>query len=461
MSWKRSSRSSLWTPSRRDFLRIGGIGAVGLVAAACGGPSVGGENVGPAAATGTDWSKITPASEITWWSNHPGKSKEMEESFIAAFNREHPDIRVNLVTAGANYDEVAQRYQAAAGTKDLPDLVIASDVYWFRYFVNGQVMPLDDIFRFLDADTGDFVSTLYDDYSYQGSHWAAPYARSTPLFYYNKAHWAAAGLPDRGPATWDELAEWAPALRKVVPAEGAPLGLSLGPSWSAWWFSNILWGRGGAYSNEWEVTLSTPEAIEAGNFVRDMYKGPNAFASVASDNYTSDFAAGLYGAILGSTGSLSGLLSSASFELGAAYLPDGPVPGRNVPTGGTGLAITASRTPEQQLAAAMFLKFLTNSENTAKFSAGTGYMPVRTSAIDGATMNAIYKEKPQYRVSVNQLQEKTRSQDYVRVFVPGGDQILTDGIERFALEGASAEAVWPPVTTRLQTAFKENVEPYL
>jgi len=29
-----------------------------------------------------------------------------------------------------------------------------------------------------------------------------PYARSTPLFYYNKDHYAAAGLPDRAPETW-------------------------------------------------------------------------------------------------------------------------------------------------------------------------------------------------------------------------------------------------------------------
>ena len=29
----------------------------------------------------------------------------------------------------------------------------------------------------------------------------------------------------------------------------------------------------------------------------------------------------------------------------------------------------------------MFLKFLTNAENTAYFSSNTGYMPVRTSAL--------------------------------------------------------------------------------
>ncbi len=48
-----------------------------------------------------------------------------------------------------------------------------------------------------------------------------PFARSTPLFYYNKKHWTAAGLPDRGPNTWDELAQWAPKLKA---ANGGSVG---------------------------------------------------------------------------------------------------------------------------------------------------------------------------------------------------------------------------------------------
>ena len=125
-----------------------------------------------------------------------------------------PTSRSSSSPAGANYDEIAQRFQAASSTDNLPDLVIASDVWWFRYFINGQIMPLDKVFAHLGVDTGDFVPTLYGDYEFEGQHWAAPYARSTPLFYYNKDLWAKAGLPDRGPKDWAELESWARAAAR-------------------------------------------------------------------------------------------------------------------------------------------------------------------------------------------------------------------------------------------------------
>ncbi|GAA4417200.1 ABC transporter substrate-binding protein [Georgenia halophila] len=456
---RRVPGAALRLPSRRNVLALGGIGIAGGLIAACGGPALGGADAPEEPAASTDWSGVEPATEITFWSNHPGNTKELEEEYIAAFEEEH-GISVRLVTAGANYDEVAQRFQAAAGTDEIPELVIASDVWWFRYMVNGQIIPVDDVFSHLEVDTADYVETLYSDYVYSGQHFAAPYARSTPLFYYNKDLWSQAGLPDRGPQTWEELQEWSTALRDVVPADGAPLGNGIGPSWSAWWFSNIIWGQGGAMSEEWDVTLDTPEALTAGNFVRDMYNGENAFASFGSDT-NADFAGGLYASMIASTGSLAGLLEAAPFELGTAYLPDGPVSGPNVPTGGTGVAVAADKTPEQQLAAAMFLKFLTATDNTARFSQTTGYMPVRTSAIEGDIMSALYEETPQFLTSVNQLQEKTRTQDYVRVFTPGGDQILTDGLERIVLNGDSAEDVFPNVTSELERAYADNVEPYL
>lgn len=447
-------------PRRRTFaaLALGAVGALGLTA--CTTPTIAsGEAAATSAPDAVDWSSVEPASEITWWSNHPGASKAVEEELIARFEAEHPEISVKLVTAGASYDEVAQRFQAASQTSELPDLVISSDVWWFRYHLNDQIMPLDDVFEHLDADADDFVPALYGDYEYDGQHWAAPYARSTPLFYYNKEKWAAAGLPDRGPETWDEMQEWSAALAGQVPADSKPLGLSTGPSWAAWWFENMIWGAGGQYSDEWTTTLDTPEAVAGGQFLQDLFHGDQAYATVSEDS-AADFSAGVVAATIGSTGSLKGILDAATFDVGTAYLPDG-AQGSGTPTGGTGLAIPSSRSPEQQLAAAMFLQFLTGTEQTAYFSQNTGYMPVRTSAVESDSMTAVYEATPQFRTAVDQLADKARSQDWIRVFVPGADQILTEGIEQVVLRGEDPETAWRSITPKLETAYRENVEPYL
>lgn len=432
-----------------------------LALTACGGPSTAASGSEASESTdSTDWSTVEPASEITWWSNHPGQSQAVEEQLIADFEAENPDIKVNLVTAGANYDEVAQRFQAASQTEEKPDLVIASDVWWFRYHLNDQIMPLDDVFEHLDADAEDLQPGLYGDYEYDGQHWAAPYARSTPLFYYNKTMWQAAGLPDQGPETWEQLQEWSTALEAQVPAEGSPFGLSLGTSWSAWWFENMIWGAGGQYSDEFDVTLDSEEALAGGEFLRGLFHGDDAIATVSADDAMTDFASGLIASTIGSTGSLKGALDAATFEVGTAYLPDGPA-GGGTPTGGTGLAISSSSTPEEQLASAMFLEFLTNTENTATFSQATGYMPVRTSAVESDTMKAVYEQFPQFRTAVDQLAEKARPQDYIRVFVPGADALLTDALEQIVLEGTDPAVAFESVTPQIETAYEENVEPYL
>ncbi len=441
--------------NRRQLLQLTAMFGGAAALAACGGPAVSSDVSGGAATeAATDWASVTPAKEITWWSNHPGASKPVEEALIKRFTEES-GITVNLVTAGADYDEVAQKFQAATGTDNGPDVVVASDVWWFRYMINGQILPMDQLADHLEFDTADFNETLYGDYLFKDSHWAVPYARSTPLFYYNKDAWAAAGLPDRAPKTWDEFTEWAP---KLASGSLTPLGLGKGTSWAAWWFYNFLWGRGGSYSDEWTMTLDTPEAVDAAKFVQSMIFDDKIATIAATDN-VADFGAGLTGCTIGSTGSLTGILEAAKFEVGTGFLPEGPS-GPACPTGGTGIAINSDRSPEQQLAAGMFLKFLTSTESTAYFSSNTGYMPVRTSALESETMQEVYKTSPQFRTAVDQL-ETTRVQDWGRVFVPGGDKELTTALESIILQQADPAKAFATASTAIQRSYEQNVEPYL
>jgi sn-glycerol 3-phosphate transport system substrate-binding protein len=442
--------------SRRDLLRLAALLGGSAALAACGGPSL---SAGGGAAQGeTDWTGVQPASRITWWSNHPGTSIALEQEYIRRFQEQNPGITVELVTAGSTYDEIAQRFQAAAGTDNVPDLVGASDVWWFRYMINGQIIPLDGLAQHLEIDTADYNRTLYDDYAFEGQHWALPYARSTPLFYYNREVWQRAGLPDRAPQTWDEFAQWAPALAQVVGR--APLGLGGGTSWSAWWFCNIMWGRGGAYSDGWTVTLDRPETVEAAQYLRSMvHDRGSAYMASGEDGYVADFTSGVSAASIASTGSLTEILEQASFEVGTGFLPQGPA-GAACPTGGTGIAIAAARSPEQQLAAGMFLKFLTEPEQTAHFSAGTGYMPVRTSAAELPELTAVYAAQPQFRTAVDQL-ATTRVQDRARAFVPSGDQYLTTALERIMLQNEDPATVLAAAAAEIGTSFEQNVERYL
>src|SRR3954447_4626583 len=174
---------------RRRFLGLTGAVGVAAALAACGGPSTSDDAAATAATDDTDWSKVTPAAEITFWTSNPGSSQAVTQQIIDAFHTSQSDIKVNLVTAGANYEEIAQKFQSAQAGGGLPDLIVFSDVWWFRYKMLDSIIPLDGLIKAVGFDVEDYRKGLWADYTYDNAQWAVPWARSTPLFYYNKTHW--------------------------------------------------------------------------------------------------------------------------------------------------------------------------------------------------------------------------------------------------------------------------------
>src|SRR5258708_3632497 len=195
------------TLSRREFLAMAGLAAAGAGARCAG--------------MGGSVSIKSGNGPIAFWSNHPGQSTAVERELIARFQSQFRSLQVKLIDAGKDYDEVAQKFNAALIGTDVPDVVVLDDIWWFHFALSGVIAPLDDLFAHVGLATTDYVDTLLADYEFDGRHYALPYARSTPLFYYNKAVWHRAGLPDRGPLSWQEFDEWGPRLQRVGPARNS------------------------------------------------------------------------------------------------------------------------------------------------------------------------------------------------------------------------------------------------
>lgn len=388
---------------------------------------------------------------IEFWSNHPASSKAVEQSLIAKFEKANPNIKVKLTDAGKDYEEVAQKFNAALAGGSVPDVVVLSDVTWFNFALNNQLAPLDDLLKKADAKTEDFVPTLYDEYVFDGHHMAAPYSRSTPLFYYNKDMWAKAGLPDRGPKTWQEWNDdFAPKLKAANP-QVAPL--TVPNQYVDWYFQGMIWSLGGAYSKDWTMTMSEPASIAAGKFFQDQFS--RGFFR-ADNESTAPFVAGQAAAMLESTGSLQAVTKDGKINLGTAFLP-APEGTAGCPTGGAGLAIPA-KSPNQE-AAARFIAFLTSADSTLEFSQATGYMPTRTSALNSDAEKAFLKKNPNLTTAIRQLPH-TRKQDNARVFVPGGGLKLRAALEKVA-QGADVEATFKAVDEALSQIIDSQITPKL
>ena len=424
--------------TRRQLLQ-GLSASAGLLALAACAP------VGPAASTGSSEGAAPSAEPMTLvlWSSFSGKNAETEALLVDKFKEAHgSEVALDYQVQG-NYEETAQKVTAALQAQTAPDISLLSDVWWFKFYLNQVLVPVDDLAATENIDFTDYQDPLINEGLRMEKHWWMPFARSTPLFYYNKEKWAAAGLPDRGPETWDEFMEWAP---KLVEMEGDEMKVAAfshpdGASYIAWLFQGVAWQFGGRYSDpDFNMYLADEKTVAAGQFYKDTvheYK----WARPSKDIQT-DFINGLTAAMMASTGSMGGVKTNAQFEFGTAFLPKKDEFG--CCTGGAGLAILTSCPEEKRTAAMKYIGFASNPENTAFWAQNTGYMPVRKSAATGESMMAYYAEFPQFETAVKQL-ALTKPQDSARVRIPNGDQSIGKGLERITVQAEDVATVFAEV----------------
>lgn len=432
--------------SRRGFLGLAGATAAGLALTACAGTGGGGGKQGG------------DGNKLTFWSNHPGTSKDQELELINRFQAKYPDIKVELVDAGKNYEEVSQKFNAALSGGELPDIVVLSDVWWFNYALTGKIEPLDSHFGSAGVKLDDYVDSLAADYLFNGKHYALPYARSTQVFYYNKDAWSKAGLPDRGPNSWQEFDEWGPKLQSVVGGGKFAHGWGDAKNYLGWTFQGPMWTFGGGYSDQWKLKFNEPKSIEAGNFLKAMINDKK-YATI-SPQVAVDFGTGVVASAIASTGDLKGIKKSAEgkLEFGTAFLPHPN--GAGATTGGAGLAIPSGISDARKENALKFIEFVTNAANTAYFSQATGYMPVRKSALQDPTEIEFLAKNPNNKTAIEQL-PVTKSQDYARVFLPGADQIIGAGLEQIGNQNRDVTAAFGDITSQLQSIYDKQIAPKL
>lgn len=436
---------------RRSFLAVAALALAPAGLAACAGT----RTASPSARLSKDEQEDGEVTTLTWWSCHPGSSKEVEAELISRYEKAHPEMRINLVDAGKNYEETAQKFNAALTGADVPDIVMLSDIWWFNFAINGQLANVDELATDVGIDLDSYVQPLYADYAFDGAHFALPFARSTPLFFYNKDAWAQAGLPDRGPESWDEMDRWAPKLAAAIPGM-KPFGWGDAVDYLSWIFQGPLWSKGGAYSDQWEVTVRDPKTVRAVEWLKKVTDATHGYSYMGHD-MAMEFSTGRAAATVLSTGDLKGISERADFRLGTAFLPD-PTGEGACPTGGSGLAIPASIPRNRQLAAARFIDFVTNERNTAYWARSVGYMPVRTAAVDLPEQQQFMAENPNFATAVHQLPH-TRPQDRARVFFPGADREIGGAFEKIVTNREDVAATLEKLDKALQTIYDNQLRP--
>lgn len=390
--------------SRRRLLTGAAATAASLALTAC----VGRRGGDYAQVSGHVPAQFARRDRVVLWSAFTSHNAEILQSIVDGFNGSQQDIFCEIQVF-PGYDALDSKLAASLTSERVPDLVILSDGSWNRYFLAEALEPLTGYF---DADftADEFHPRFLAEGTIRGETYWLPWARSTPLFYYNKEIFAAAGLPDRGPKTFTELREWGRQL-KGLKYHGSPVKMRGYSGVDDWYFQGSSWAFGGGYSDGMVPTLDSEQTIAALEFDR-AFIHDDQMAYLAS-SINNDFVAGVTATICNSTGSLTSLLKAAKFELGAAFLPAQEAPG--VPTGGSGLAVMRNATAARKQATWEVIKYLAG-KGAPDWSLGTGYLPVTSSSLNSSKIKERNVKTPAYQVAQDQL-SLARMPDVMRRYV--------------------------------------------
>ena len=337
----------------------------------------------------------------------PGPITQIIDGYIAKFQTQYPNIKVNAVLSGGYGDTLTKIQTTVKGGGTPPDVAVLLSTDLYSLVDASLIVPMDDYITAAGGDkyTSDFYPAFLANSKYQNHIWSLPFQRSTPVLYYNKDLFTAAGLdPNKPPTTYQDLVATAAKLTK---ADGSQWGMEISSDGIPYWlFQCFVIGNGAnvitpgvankVNFNGPEVNNALKSFISLANTTKVMPTGILLWA-----NMPNDFVNGKAAMIYHSSGSLANILKQAKFQVGVSF-PVGDK-GYGAPTGGGNMYILKGIPQANQDAAWKFVQFMSSSDIQADWSINTGYIAARASSYDTQAMKDYIAKTPQAAVGRDYL----------------------------------------------------------
>ncbi|MVA76474.1 extracellular solute-binding protein [Auraticoccus sp. F435] len=442
---------------RRTLLAVLGAGAGAAGLAACGSPVAGGSGSSPNLRSGFSQAPTTVPSQyqgrtaVLFWAPFTGVNFEALQALFTKFNDSQSDI-VAIAESQGGYTDLNKKFTAALQARQVPDIVCFPERQWLQFWQADALAPLDGYFDdqwSLDV----YMQNYVQEGTAGGQTYVVPFARSTPLFYFNKTRFVEAGLPEEGPSTWEEFAEMAPELLKLD-AGGQPLKpMAFGPD-DTWYGQSHIWAWGGQWSSATEATADAGPAREWLSWKKNFIH-TDGYGYMAQSSMT-DFQTGVAAASHGSTASLRGATEAAQFDIGTAFMLGHDQAAPPVPTGGSGLSVVKAESQERQDACAELFRFLAEPENSAQWHLGTGYLPIVTAAQDTKEVKDQVAADPNFGTALEQV-PNAKTADPVAWYQAATVEISAAMAQVYG-DGADVDTVVSQLQAKLEDVMSQNQE---
>lgn len=340
-----------------------------------------------------------------------GGAAEIIQKMTDDYTAQNPGVTINAVYTGSYADTTTRAITASRGGNP-PQLAILLSVDMFALLDEELILPWDEFIPAAERDAfiGGFYPSFMRNSQTEGKTYGIPFQRSTPVMYYNKEAFRAAGLdPEAPPTTWDELVEMGKTLTLrdasgTVTQWGVRIPSSGFPSWL---FTGLVASNGqDGLANDagTEVYFNTPEVIEALEYLVSLAQEHQVMEPGILDWGATPraFMDGQTAIAWTTTGNLANIRANAPFEFGVAMLP--AKVRRGAPTGGGNFYLFDGSSPEQLQAAVDFVRWATEPAQAAQWSIDTGYVAPRADTWETEVMQTYAQEVPGALVARNQLE---------------------------------------------------------
>ena len=378
---------------------------------------------------------MTEPTSIEMWHFMSGKQQEVLQSIIDEFNAtNNMNITVSAVAQG-KIPDLNKKVIAAEQSNTLPAIINVYPDLATGLIEKGAIYDISSFASHpevgMEAELkSDFVEAFIAEVSqWDGKLYGMPMTKSTEVIYVNKTLLEKIGYTeaDVQGMTMDKLAEISKAAKEQLGIPG--FGYDSGSNG----FISTLKMDGKNFvdldgtinvDNEWVRTFMDfyKEQVTNGYF---RTPGEDGFLSGPFSNQQMLM-------YQGSTAGASFIDTNGQFELIAVEPAYFEGKDKAVIQQGGSLFVTTDVTPQEQFAAYEFIKFATNTENTAKFATETGYLPVRKSAAETDIVKNILADPEAVYAKVYPVAQTARStiQEKFEAYVNGN---ITD-IEAFIQE---------------------------
>lgn len=353
-------------------------------------------------------------TEITFWHSMGGVNGQAIDELVKRFNEENEyGITVTSQYQG-EYDDSLNKLKSAQIGNMGADLVQVYDIGTRFMIDSGWIVKMQDLIDADSYDTSSIEPNLMAYYTVDDSLYSMPFNSSTPLMYYNKDMFDAAGITEI-PDSLEGIAEIGDQL---LNEGGAGEVISLGIY--GWFFEQFTSKQGLDYANNdngrtepatavaFDENGAGKNILTAWKNLADLGYAPNV--GRGGDAGLADFSSGKAAITLGSTASLKQILQDVDgkFEVGTAYFPKVSKDDEGgVSIGGASLWALNNNDPKKLRATWEFVKFLISAESQAYWNAETGYFPVTTDAQDEQVFKDNIAEYPQFETAIDQLHDSS------------------------------------------------------